>query len=388
MTLSSTKEAVDQIQCDVQQLRRQLDIREREQVFQHPEVLESPGRSEQTTKLANLRASTVSFADSGTPSMVVSAIDGDEEPDFDDYEMTLSENDQENSARIIEPEQVSPSENESEVQRLLSPWYPTYAAFVAGVPDPEEQVGAQENVVQPSDTSDQDKPLSWDCLGQGRYGLHVVRQERAQDPMSNGGGQTTGHCTSGKPADSAGETSSSSPIRSRSPLDFSRRASLINDLKLYVQDWKGVKLEKYGDLLLFESAIVTPPREVRKPKQRECRIYLFESIILAVRDVTPASSTSRKSFGKVFGKSVVQQSQESRKLGLSGRIKIQDLTTVIPSMSPGSYNCQIFWRGDPGIQNFSIHFEDEASVAQWHRMITNQQRIVHDSESQGCGGPI
>lgn len=45
---------------------------------------------------------------------------------------------------------------------------------------------------------------------------------------------------------------------------------------------------------------------------------------------------------------------------------------------PGSYTCQIFWKGDPGIENFIIRFPSEAEMKQWATQVDTQRRVWKD----------
>ncbi|RYE93001.1 MAG: hypothetical protein EOO77_46065, partial [Oxalobacteraceae bacterium] len=45
---------------------------------------------------------------------------------------------------------------------------------------------------------------------------------------------------------------------------------------------------------------------------------------------------------------------------------------------PGSYTCQIFWKGDPGIENFIIRFTTEAEMKKWALQVDMQRRHWKD----------
>jgi cell division control protein 24 len=44
----------------------------------------------------------------------------------------------------------------------------------------------------------------------------------------------------------------------------------------------------------------------------------------------------------------------------------------------GSYTCQIFWKGDPGIENFIIKFPTEAEMKKWATQVDMQRRVWKD----------
>lgn len=49
--------------------------------------------------------------------------------------------------------------------------------------------------------------------------------------------------------------------------------------------------------------------------------------------------------------------------------------------SPGSYTCQIFWKGDPGIENFIIRFTTDEALRKWANQIETQRRKYRESSS-------
>ena len=44
----------------------------------------------------------------------------------------------------------------------------------------------------------------------------------------------------------------------------------------------------------------------------------------------------------------------------------------------GSYTCQIFWKGDPGIENFIIKFTSEETMKKWAMQVDTQRRMWKD----------
>lgn len=44
----------------------------------------------------------------------------------------------------------------------------------------------------------------------------------------------------------------------------------------------------------------------------------------------------------------------------------------------GSYTCQIFWKGDPGIENFIIRFNSEETMKKWATQVDTQRRVWQD----------
>lgn len=91
------------------------------------------------------------------------------------------------------------------------------------------------------------------------------------------------------------------------------------------------------------------------------------------------------------------------KLQLKGRIFMQNVTDVVTvkragnvtqtfkinsfadrSLEQGSYTIQIFWKGDPGVENFVIRFNDEVSMKRWQETVQRQKKILTES-ARGSG---
>ena len=51
-----------------------------------------------------------------------------------------------------------------------------------------------------------------------------------------------------------------------------------------------------------------------------------------------------------------------------------------------SFTVQIFWKGDPGVENFVIRFPDEGTMTKWRETVQAQKRRL--SESRSSGGTI
>lgn len=109
-----------------------------------------------------------------------------------------------------------------------------------------------------------------------------------------------------------------------------------------------------------------------KNEEREYKIYLFEMILLCCKEINvnkPKNKMSTRSLVTKDGKP---------KLQLKGRIFMQNVTETISLQKPGSYTCQIFWKGDPGIENFIIRFNSEETMKKWAMQVDAQRRAWKD----------
>ncbi|CAO2655802.1 Nn.00g046050.m01.CDS01 [Neocucurbitaria sp. VM-36] len=151
------------------------------------------------------------------------------------------------------------------------------------------------------------------------------------------------------------------------------RVEAVEELKTLVEDWKGHRIEGFGDLLLYgQFTVLKGESMTSKNEEREYKIYLFEMILLCCKEINvnkPKNKMSTRSLVTKDGKP---------KLQLKGRIFMQNVTETISLQKPGSYTCQIFWKGDPGIENFIIRFTSEETMKKWATQVDTQRRVWKD----------
>ncbi|EON66891.1 hypothetical protein W97_06294 [Coniosporium apollinis CBS 100218] len=158
--------------------------------------------------------------------------------------------------------------------------------------------------------------------------------------------------------------------RTNAAVDREERQAAVEELGGRVEDWKGHKIEGFGDLLLHGTFTVL--KGDTKDQEREYRIYLFEMILLCCKEMNP-----NKQKNKLMNKPLVDK-RGKPKLQLKGRIFMQNVTDLISFGKPGSYTCQIFWKGDPGIENFVIRFTTEETMKKWAHQVDLQRRLFKD----------
>jgi cell division control protein 24 len=99
-------------------------------------------------------------------------------------------------------------------------------------------------------------------------------------------------------------------------------------------------------------------------------------ILLCCKEINPA-----KQKNKLMNKPLVDKKGKP-KLQLKGRIFMSNVTETVSIAKPGSYTCQIFWKGDPGIENFVIRFSSEEVMKKWVAQVESQRRAWHESARQ------
>jgi len=117
--------------------------------------------------------------------------------------------------------------------------------------------------------------------------------------------------------------------RTNAAMEREDRMAAVEELKGRVEDWKGHKVEQFGELLLHGTFTVIKSDSGPRDTEREYHVYFFESILLCCKDIDP-----NKAKNKIKGKPMVDKKGKPR-LQLKGRIFMQNVTDVISSSKQG-----------------------------------------------------
>ncbi|KAI0113575.1 Rho guanyl nucleotide exchange factor [Nemania sp. FL0031] len=141
----------------------------------------------------------------------------------------------------------------------------------------------------------------------------------------------------------------------------------LEELKFRVDDWKNHKVDQFGKLLLHGVYTVITGRS---DQEKDYEIYLFECILLCCKEVQPSKGKDKKDKNK----SISKGRNKNNKLQLKGRIFMTNVTEVVSFAKPGSYTVQIWWKGDPGVENFIIKFTNEDTMKKWASGLDAQRK--------------
>ncbi|KAI0205595.1 Rho guanyl nucleotide exchange factor [Astrocystis sublimbata] len=143
----------------------------------------------------------------------------------------------------------------------------------------------------------------------------------------------------------------------------------LEELKVRVDDWKMHKVDGFGKLLLHGVyAVMTG----RSEQEKDYEIYLFNNILLCCKEVQPNKSKDKKDKNK---STIGKPRNKNNKLQLKGRIFMTNVTEVVSFAKPGSYTVQIWWKGDPSIENFIIKFLNEETMKKWYSSLDTQRKL-------------
>ena len=149
-----------------------------------------------------------------------------------------------------------------------------------------------------------------------------------------------------------------------------------------------------GPITSIESKTCEELKLIR-PVRIQYKVYLFDRILLCCKEINP-----NKPKNKMMGnnKSLVDKKGKPR-LQLKGRIFMQNVTDVLTVTKSGKgntkidlanlladsfaekqdYKIQIFWKGDPGVENFVIRFGTENEMNIWRDQVQTQKRALSES---------
>ncbi|KAK1760272.1 Rho guanine nucleotide exchange factor scd1 [Echria macrotheca] len=153
----------------------------------------------------------------------------------------------------------------------------------------------------------------------------------------------------------------------------------LDDLINRVDDWKNHRVDQFGKLLLHGVyTVVTGKTDQEKDVGGLYEIYLFECILLCCKEIVPNKTKDKKDKTKSTGPKV---RNKSAKLQLKGRIFMTNVTNIVTLSRTGSYTVQIWWKGDPGVENFMIKFQNEETMKKW-AVGLDQQRKLNEAPAQ------
>ncbi|QIW98707.1 hypothetical protein AMS68_004225 [Peltaster fructicola] len=150
--------------------------------------------------------------------------------------------------------------------------------------------------------------------------------------------------------------------RTNRAVDREEKAEAVQELKGRVEDWKGHRVEAFGELLLYGTFTVLKSENISSGKDAE-----RQDIDLS------------KPKNKLASKQLVDKKGKP-KMQLKGRIFMQNVTDIVVAGKTGSYTCQIFWKGDPSIENFVIRFPTEDMMRRWSQQLEAQRRKYKERE--------
>ncbi|KAK0630421.1 hypothetical protein B0T17DRAFT_616077 [Bombardia bombarda] len=138
----------------------------------------------------------------------------------------------------------------------------------------------------------------------------------------------------------------------------------VDELVVRVDDWKNHRVDQFGKLLLHGLYTVVTGKS---DQEKDYEIYLFECILLCCKEIAPAKIKDKKDRAKSTGP---KARNKHVRLQLKGRIFMTNVTDVVAI----SKTVQIWWKGDPGVENFVIKFQNEDMMKKWAVGLDQQRK--------------
>lgn len=93
--------------------------------------------------------------------------------------------------------------------------------------------------------------------------------------------------------------------------------------------------------------------------------------MLCCKEISANKSKDKKDKTRSTGPKI---RNKNAKLQLKGRIFMTNVTDVVSLSKPGSYSVQIWWKGDPGVENFMIKYSNEEQMKKWATALESQRK--------------
>lgn len=148
-------------------------------------------------------------------------------------------------------------------------------------------------------------------------------------------------------------------------IDKESREDALADLQERVEDWKGLSLGGFGELLLLGTFSVLKDSALRS-EDKEYHCYLFTRILIMCKDVNMAKAKKK-------GMQAISIRGKPR-MSIKGRIYNANVQSAVMRSESGNYTLTITWKSE-GISSdvFIVKFRNEELMKKWHDMIHTQR---------------
>ncbi|KAJ3075500.1 hypothetical protein HK102_005592, partial [Quaeritorhiza haematococci] len=146
---------------------------------------------------------------------------------------------------------------------------------------------------------------------------------------------------------------------------------LKEDLTERVEDWKGLNVAEFGELLLSDKFPMAS-----NDIEREYLLFLFERILLCCKDLAKKKKRSNKK-GK---------DEEQSAFALKGNIYITSITGVLDTSRPDlqQFSLKVFWKDVNDMESFTLKCRNEEQVRMWKERLERlvEQERLRQRKSQ------
>ncbi|KAJ3107852.1 hypothetical protein HDU96_007763 [Phlyctochytrium bullatum] len=132
-----------------------------------------------------------------------------------------------------------------------------------------------------------------------------------------------------------------------------------NELTEKMEDWKGLKPNDFGALLLYDRFIM-----ISNEVEKEFNLYLFEQILLCCKDMTKSRRKSTKR----------EKGSDGPQFALKGNIFVNSIASVQDTSDPsiGYFGLKVHWKDVTDMENFALKCRNEEQVRLWKDRMEKQ----------------
>ncbi|KAI1752914.1 hypothetical protein F4782DRAFT_530027 [Xylaria castorea] len=161
----------------------------------------------------------------------------------------------------------------------------------------------------------------------------------------------------------------------RGEVRQSELSQALQDLVLRVEDWKNLRVERFGRLIRVDNLSKSTGQGYNPI---ECHVYLFEDILLCLVERKLAAEIRPESFMVAGTVEAGDATDKPYKLLMKGRIFLKHIRDVHCHIQPNSYEAQIWWQSyDRGVETTWFCFTSEWQMVEWCRSLIELIRSHH-----------
>ncbi|KAL3425836.1 cdc24 calponin [Phlyctema vagabunda] len=160
-------------------------------------------------------------------------------------------------------------------------------------------------------------------------------------------------------------------------VDLETRNLALSELCSRVHDWKNLRLDHFGDLLLCGQFALAHSTKDSFTEMKEYNLYFFEQALLCCKELKAKTSLSKRLFGRM---SKASQSDRKPELFIKGRLFVKDIKEASAFVEEGFYSLDISYLSvdnESSVdQSLIIRFPDEEVGRRWRLIINGRKENV------------
>ncbi|KAI8612126.1 hypothetical protein BC830DRAFT_1138251 [Chytriomyces sp. MP71] len=158
---------------------------------------------------------------------------------------------------------------------------------------------------------------------------------------------------------------------------------LKQDLDLRMEEWKGLQIRAFGDLLLSDKFLIAAT-----DMEREYHLFLFEHILICCkRDEKQNKRNNRKQSNAGSAKDTSNYTYSLRgNIYISSIVRVEDASEA----EIGFYSIRVYWKdvSDPVVVPFALKCLNKEQVSLWVDRMERQMAVYENFKKEGSANAI